>query len=346
MKPIPADGLASAARQLQYALDGAATTDQAFEKLYAVADPRQAAALRQLQSLLRSRDANAAPGEDSQLSPYPTLAWLLSRTPAPERSAAPVFSEFSRHQSFYSGSLVSVWSEFSGFLTYLGTVLGALIAVVLMYGLFVLPQFKSLYGGLGEDLPALTSAMFGHGVPAALFVLMLVAALLGFLAWFVSQLRRQLRRYSPMPAVYQRMPFVGSAALTYHQYLWLSYAGLLRAAQMPAAQALAVAGIRLPMLEAGEWNALAGGSPPPDGAPLPGVLAASGLMSDLAIAARLGKLDEEAGFQQNAIRDAFLAALARCRRRSRIVLSLVIYLLVAAFVSAMYLPIFSLGSAI
>jgi hypothetical protein len=340
MRPIPADTLASAARQLQYALDGATTTDQAFEKLYAAADPRQAAALRQLQGLLRSPDANAAPVEGSQLSPYPTLAWLLGQTPAPERSAAPLFSEFSRHQSFCSNSVVLVWSEFSGFLTYLGAVLGVLIAVVLMYGLFVLPQFKSLYGGLGEDLPALTSAMFGHGVPAALFVLMLVTALLVFLCWFVFQLRRQLRRYSPMPAAYQRVPLVGSAVLTYHRYLWLSYAGLLRAAHVPAAQALAVAGTRLPLLEARAWNADAGGSP------TPGDLAASGLMSDLSIAARLGKLDEEAGFQQNAIRDAFLTALARCRRRSRILLSILIYLLVAAFVSAMYLPIFSLGSAI
>jgi hypothetical protein len=346
MKPIPADALASAARQLQYALDGAATTDQAFEKLYAVADPRQAAALRQLQSLLRSPDANAAPVEGSQLSPYPTLAWLLGQTPAPERSAPALFSEFSRHQSFCSNSVALVWREFSGFLTYLGVVLGVLIAVVLMYGLFVLPQFKSLYGGLGENLPALTSAMFGHGVPAALFVLMLVAALLVFLYWFVFQLRRRLRRYSPLPAVYQRMPFVGPVVLTYHQYLWMSYAGLLRAAPMAASQALVVAGTRLPMLEVGEWNAVAGESPAPGGSPTPGDLAASGLMSDLSIAARLGKLDEEAGFQQNATMDAFLTALARCRRRSRIVLSLLIYLLVAAFVSAMYLPIFSLGSAI
>jgi type IV pilus assembly protein PilC len=340
MKPIPADALASAARQLQYALDGVTTTDQAFEKLYAVADPRQAAALRQLQGLLRSRDGNAAPVEDSQLSPYPTLAWLLDQTPAPERSAAALFSEFSRHQSFCSNSLVLVWSEFSGFLAYLGAVLGVLIAVVLMYGLFVLPQFKSLYGGLGEDLPALTSALFGHGVSVVLFVLMLVTALLVFWYWFVFRLRRQLRRYSPMPAAYQRMPLVGSAVLTYHQYLWLSYAGLLRAAHVPADQALTAAGTRLPLLEVGEWSAAAGGSP------TPGRLAASGLVGDLSIAARLGKLDEETGFQQNASMDEVLTALARCRRRSRIMLSILIYLLVAAFVAAMYLPIFSLGSAI
>jgi hypothetical protein len=130
MKAIPADAVTSAARQLQYALDGTRTTDQAFEKLYAMADPRQAAALRQLQSLLRSSDADAAPVEDSQLSPYPTLAWLLGQTPA-----AALFSEFSQHQSFCSNSVVLVWSEFFGFLTYLGAILGLLIAVVVPKGM-------------------------------------------------------------------------------------------------------------------------------------------------------------------------------------------------------------------
>lgn len=41
-----------------------------------------------------------------------------------------------------------------------------------------------------------------------------------------------------------------------------------------------------------------------------------------------------------------LAVLARCGRRVRVILTIFIYFLVATFVSAMYLPIFSLGSAI
>ena len=233
-----------------------------------------------------------------------------------------------------------LWSEFWGFLAYLSAVIAVLIVVVLMYGVFVLPEFKSLYGGLGVDLPVFTSALFGHGFPAVVLMLILVTTLLVFLYGFVFQLRRRLRHYSAMPAAYQRMPLVGAVALSYHRYLWLSYAGLLRAGSMPAAQALAVAGARLPLLDVGEWNAAAGGSSTRGGGP------ASGLIADLSIAARLGKLDEEAGFQEDASMDAFLTALARCRRRSRIILSMLIYLLVAAFVSAMYLPIFSLGSAI
>jgi hypothetical protein len=331
LEPTPADALAAAARQLHYALDESTTTDQAFQKLYAAVDPQRQATLRQLEGLLRSPDSDITASQSVRLSPYPTLAWLLRQTTAPERSAAALFAEFQRHQSFSATGVVMAWGEFAGFLTYLGAVLSVLIVVVALYGLFVLPQFKSLYGGLGQELPLLTLFMFGHGAPLFVLMLLLATALLVFLCWFVFYLRRHVRRYLPMPAGYQNLPLIGPVAVAYNQYLWLSYAGLLRATRMPADRALGVAGTRLPSLGAAQWDSS---------------LTALGLAGDLSIAARLGKLDEEVQFQQDATMDAFLTALARCRRRARIVLTILIYSLAAAFVSGMYLPIFSLGSAI
>ena len=339
MAASAADALASAARHLQYALEDSGTTDQAFQKLYAAVDPQQQATLRQLEAMLRSPESDATTSKNLRLSSFPTLAWLLRQTMAPERSAAALLAEFRHHQSFSATGVVVVWNEFAGFLTYLGAVLGVLIVVAVMYGQFVLPQFKSLYGGFGQELPMLTSLVFGQGAPWFTLMLMLATALLVFLSWFVFHLRRQLRRYSPMPTTYQKVPFVGPVAIAYNQYLWLSYAGLLRAAGMPADQALRVAGTRLPLLELGQWG-VAAAEPPGRGRGAPG------LTRDLSIAAHLGKLEEEAQFQQDAAVDAFLAALARCRRRARIVLTILAYCLVATFVSGMYLPIFHLGSAI
>jgi hypothetical protein len=337
-KPGGPDDLASAARQLQYALEESATIDEAFQKLYAAVDPQQQAYLRQLDSLLRSPESDPTTSRRLLRTPYPTLAWLLRRTTSPERSAGALFSEFRHHQSFSAASAVVVWNEFVGFLSYLGAVLGVLIVVAVIYGLFVLPQLRSLYGGI--ELPALTETVFGHGIPLFAPALSLPAALLLCLSWFVFHLRRQLRRYLPMPPEYQRVPFVGRVASAYNEYLWLSYAGLLRAARMPADQALKVAATRLPDLHAGQWDFRI------EESPNHGRLTASGLIGDLSIAARLGKLDQEAQYQQDATAEVFLTALARCRRRSRIVLTVLVYFLVATFVSSMYLPIFSLGSAI
>jgi len=340
LKGPTADDLASAARQLQYALDESATTNEAFQKLYAAVDPQKRDNLQQLENLLRSSDSDAAPNKRLRLSAFPTLAWLLRQSAAPARSAAALFAEFRRHQSLSAASIVAIWSDFSAFLTYLAAVLGVLMVVVGLFTVLVLPQFKSLYSGFGEELPAMTSAVFGQR--SLVFTLTSGAALglLAFLSWFLFQLRRQVRRYLPMPAGYRKLPLVGPVTSTYNQYLWLTYTGLLRAAGMPTDRALAVAGNRLTQPRAGDWNT------PPGEMQIPGEIATPVVIGNLSLAAKFGKLDAETQFQQEASVDAFLTALARCRRRSRLVLTVLVYFLVASFVSAMYLPIFSLGSAI
>jgi hypothetical protein len=337
LKPTAAEALAGAARQLSYALDRSPSVDDAFQKLYAAAaDSRRRTALRQLESALRPPESDQTAESDQteakslRMSSFPTLAWLLRQTSDPDRSAAPLLAEFQRHQSFSEAAIMTVWSGFAGFIAYLGVVLGLLIAVLCMYGLFVLPQFTGLYAGFGQGLPALTSLVFVRGAPLSALLVSLAAVLLACVFWFALHVRRQLRRCSPMSPGYQQAPLLGPVAVAYNRHLWLSYAALLRATGMPADQALRAAGKRMPPL-GGQWDA-------PGDAP--------GLMGDLSIAARLGKLEDEVRFQQGATADAFLTELSRCRRRARIGLSILVYFLVAAFVSAMYLPIFSLGSAI
>jgi len=333
LKPTPAESLASAARALQYALSDSASVDEAFKKLYAAADPQQLETLRSLEILLRSPDSEPAAPQKLRLTSFPTLAWLLRQTSAPERSAAALFGEYRRYQSFSATAMFAVWSEFAGFLTYLCAVLAVLVVLVIMYGLFVLPHFRGLYSQFGTSLPRFTSVMFGGGAPLFTLLLLSAAGLLAFLCWFVFHLRRKLRQYAPMPAGYSKLPLVGPVALAYNQYLWLSYAALLRATGMSAAEALRIAGGRLPLIGVDRWEAMPKSSEP-------------GLLNDLSLAFRLGRLDDEAQFQQEATVDSFLAALHRCRRRSRLVLTICVYYLVASYVAAMYLPIFSLGSAL
>jgi type II secretory pathway component PulF len=336
LKRTATESLESAARQLQYAMDKSPSIEEAFQSLYIAASPHQQAALRHLEHLLRSPESAEAPPRNLRLSSYPTLGWLLRQTGASEKSAAKLFREYQRQESFRATTVVAMWSEFAGFLTYLGAVLAVLVALVGAYALFVLPPFRSLYRGFGADLPTLTGLVFGGGAPLFTLMLLFAVGLLIFLFWFVFSLRRHLRRYVALSSGYQRIPLVGPVVLAYHQYLWLSYAGLLRSAGLQAAEALRLAATRVPNYRWGEPVSNVDGSP----------AERSYVVADLSMAERLGKLEEEAAFQQEAAVDTFLATLARCRRRARLVLTICVYYLVATFVSAMYLPIFSLGSAI
>jgi len=338
--PATADALAGAARQLGYALAQTTSIDEAFHRLHAVSDARQQAVVQQLEHLLRSPASGAHAGKVPRIPFYSSLAWLLRQISAPERSAAAFFDEFRRSQLITMAAMAAVKGEFEALLSYLGAVLAVLFVVVAVVGLFVLPQFKGLYDGFGRQLPALTAFVFGRGAPLYALALLLATGLLAFLGSFVYQLRRQIRRYEPMPAGYHPVPLVGRVARVYNEYLWLSYAALLRAGNLSPEESLRVARTQLPSVALEPWSA-----PLPDTKPY----ARSGdfqMLADLATAARLGKLEQEMQFQQQATVEAFLAALARCRRQTQIALTILIYYLVAMFVSAMYLPIFSLGSAI
>src|ERR1700735_4111796 len=240
LKQTAADALAGAARQLGYALDESATVADAFQKLYAVADSHRQAAMRQLESALRSPESDGTNAKRLRLSSFPTLAWLLRQTSDPDRSAAPLFAEFQRHQSFSATTIITVWSGLAGLIGYRGAVLGFLIAVLCMYCLFILPLFKGFYAGFGERLPAFTSLVLVRGAPLSAIMILLAALLLACMSWFAFYVRRQLRRYTPMSPGYHRLPLLGPVAMAYNQYLWLSYAGVLRAAHMPADQALKV----------------------------------------------------------------------------------------------------------
>lgn len=334
-KPVSTDAIASAARLLSYALQQSHDLDEAFKRLHATADERRREALMQLQGLLRTAQPETAHGEIVRSSPFPTLRWILSLSPTPERSAAAVFEEFRRQESFSASSAAVVWGEFAGFLTYLAAVLGVLIVIVTMYAMFMLPQFISLYRGFGSELPGLTRFAFGGG--GSVFAILLFGSLLllMFFALFVYALRRRLRRYRPMSVRFQRVPLVGPVVLAYNQYLWLSCARLLAAAGVAATEALRLAAQRS---NRGEFEF--------ERAAEQGRDLQSSIDSDLIASAQLGKLDEELQFQQSASVDTFLTALARCRRRTRVVLTICTYILVATFVSAMYMPIFSLGSNI
>ena len=336
LKPVSTDALASAARLLSYALQRSPDLDEAFKRLDGTADERRRDALVQLRSLLRSTPSESAQWAIATSSPIRTLKWILGLSPAAERSATAVFEEFRRQESFSASSAAVVWGEFAGFLTYLGAVLGVLIAVVTMYAVFVLPEFRSLYRGFGSELPGVTQFAFGGG--GAVFTALLFGSLLllMFFSWFVYVLRRRLVRYTPMSVRLQSVPLVGPVVLAYNQYLWLSCARLLAVAGVAATDALRLAAKRS---NVGEFKIDGADGQRTD-------LLRSSIDSDLIASAQLGKLDEELQFQQNAAVDTFLTALARCRRRARVVLTICTYILVATFVSAMYMPIFSLGSNI
>ena len=324
MKPldrVQLDRLADASRQLGYALESSDDLDAAFRAARDAAGPAQSQTLVELEQLLKS-DAREG-------SPFAVLAWAWRESPAPQRYAKDLIAEFKRRQIFAASAVGVVRDRMSSAFAYLAMVLSILCVVRFDFGVFVMPGFSRFYAGVGAEMPTLTRLVFGSAAP--LFILLLLAglALSVFLIWYAKLLRQQLARDAPMPGWSLRVPLLGRVAAVLNRHLWMGYAAQLLTGGVDAMQSVTVAGARF-----AQPFALTSEIP---GSALPGNLQA---------AQRLGRLSDEIRFQQIAGGEQFLDTLMRVQHRTRVVLSIFVYVLVALIVCAMYLPIFSLGSNI
>ena len=198
-------------------------------------------------------------------------------------------------------------------------VIGAVMEV------FVLPSLSALYGGFGEQLPALTRVLLARSSPLMLIALMGLL-LSAAIAWFTWRFGRATRQLTPLPRVLRSLPVVGKVTRSFDALLQLHYTATL------------LAGGVLPQLARERAESLLD---PLRGRPLP-----SSLSGYLDTAQRLELLPDEVQSQLTLQARELAESADRFGRNLDLVLRLAVYLAIAAFVIAMYLPIFSLGSVV
>jgi hypothetical protein len=205
--------------------------------------------------------------------------------------------------------------------TYLAMLSFLLVIVAGIYTIFVLPQFRAMYEGVGAQLPRFTEFVIGSVWLLVPVLALLVAAVVLFLVG-VSKVKARLRALEPMQPLLGRLPGIKAWAHDHDVSLWMRYVALLLDAGATPETAAAVA------------TKLAG-EPGRDHRPR--------LLSS---AATLGRLREELARLLD--EDAREAAERFEEPRNGLVIGLrvLIYLIVSTCLVAMYLPIFKLGSII
>jgi hypothetical protein len=204
---------------------------------------------------------------------------------------------------------------------YLAMLALLLAGVAGIYTFFVLPQFREMYEGVGARLPAFTEFVIGTTWLLVPVLALLIAAVVLFLVG-VSKVKARLRMLAPMRPLLARVPGFKAWATDHDVSLWMRYVALLLDAGATPETAAAVA------------TKLAG-EPGSDHRPR--------LLSS---AATLGRLREE--LARLLEEDAREAAERFEEPRNGLVIGLrvFIYLIVSTYLTAMYLPIFKLGSII
>jgi len=327
----PTQSLLTQVRLLEYSLADSPDVGAAFVKLRAVASPIDGEAIDRLEKLILDPGTESTAVVGVGPSPYRAYGRLLARLAMRQRASSALVRALHEQQSFAAATVMTVWSQFMGYLVYLAAVIGVLAAIAIVYSLIVMPQMQEIYESVGYPMPRLTLAIFGGGAWIVVLLILIGCLAIAANAWFVVKLRAQLQRFAPLSASYRRMPLVGEVTDHYNEYLWLSYSAVLSAGGLAAEASLQAATDEVPgvaAMEGGEDESLASSR---------GALQA---------ASRLGRLGDELRAQQDEAATRFLQSLSKARRDSRLVLTIWVYVLVALLVIAMYLPIFELGHTI
>lgn len=323
------DRLAFLSRQLLALLDEGGA-ERAFERLRDAAGAEYATDIDRLQRLFGSR-----PGEtEPEPGRYHALAALLEEAPAAAGQLVKLFVEYAQR----GGILYRIyWAGIVGQLSYLGTLCVLVLVIAATFTLYVLPSFRQMFDRFGGQLPEFTAAVLasaGTGLP---LLVLLVLGVLVLAAIFALVFRRCIRTLSPLPRIPRRVPLGGEVAETYNRSLFLNFARILLECGTPAERAVAAAARLANQHPSLDYAALEAST---------GAAALDATLRDLGVAARVGNLRPEVAARCE-IQEAELArVLATSRNRFSLGTSIVVGLLVAVVVIAMYLPIFRMGSVI
>lgn len=211
--------------------------------------------------------------------------------------------------------------------------IGVAIVVGLIYVIFVLPQFDTLFESLGTELPLLTQFVL-VGLRPLIFLLPLIAILASIFLLPVRPTWKAGQRVWQLAPLNKRVRIGSEFVLRYRQQLFIAFASTLTRFGVPPRTALQLASRETQLYADNDFAAN----------PSPGQ--GDSLLTALVGADRAGHLHEEI-IAQRAIRaEALLLAAERLQFEFSFVVRAGVYALVGLMLVAMYLPIFKLGAAV
>ncbi len=324
------DHLAFVSRQLA-SLTKSEPLDSALKRMKSTCPQVYSDDIDRLQNLLSH---TSEPDTSLGSNPYATLSRLM---PGSGGSKTKFFGNFVSYvqqsrvlfETYWAGAVSMIW--------YLVAVCIVAVGVALMYGLFVLPSFSQMFSQFGHTLPEPTQWLFGPG--GTVFPLFAVAlgVTASAIAWFVVSFHKRIQALEPLPRWPTWVPVVGSLAETYNLGLFLNFTRVQIESDVENSRAVADAAhltnqsTDLSLENLGQEGAAAGDS---------------SVLTELGIASRLGRFDEELQFQCDQHIGRLSLSLVEARDRFSLGLKLFLYIFVAMLIFAMYLPIFRMGSII
>lgn len=308
-----------------------ASLEQAFETVEDATPTRYAGDIERCRELLLGDGGAAQP---LGLHPLTSLSGLIRAFP---EKREPIFAGFVDYIDQSRAVFQSFWVGIVGLFVYLVFLTAVALIVTAVYSAYVYPTFQSNALGWGARLPPFTLAVLGTfniGPFAALLVFFIILA--GAAVGAITVYRR-IQQLRALPSVPHWVPVAGPLVDCFNLDLFMNFTRILREADVSPSECVSVAAALTGLDVAAQLDGLA--------------LVRTGRTSDvslneLGIAERLGGFDRELSIQCDQHVAELISTLSRIRDRVALFLKVVLFSIVSLLVTAMYLPIFKMGSVL
>jgi len=305
--------------------------EAAFKRLSEESGPHYQADIESLKALLTDSES-AAP--ELGPNPYHALASMMTEV---QGSKNKLFQKFVDYVQQNKVVFETYWTGVIGLMFYLAALSAIAVVVSVVFTTAIIPSFGTMFDQHGAQLPEFTQRVFGFSALGLPVLVVLLLAVVGLSAWFVSAFHRRIQRFEPLPRWPTWVPLAGKITATYNFGLFINFANMLVQCGVSAKRAIAVAAAHSNQPAELEHDRLIDSGKPFGDMPA---------VEELAIAARLGHIDKELDHQCEQHVARLATTLVDVRERFSIILKIALYLFVAVLIVAMYLPIFKMGTVI
>lgn len=324
-------------RQLGHLIHSGLSYDEAFQRLQ---DAGNGALREEIAALRSNLDGEAIhPGKSKRLpTPVFTLMKLISVAKSEGGDTASILGNAEEILGSLGENYRIYWAGMGSFLWYVTALSLLMFFVLIMFSIFVYPQFRELYDNAQGTLPELTRITMNtlDTLRETFFVLMIVIVV-GVII-IAYHIRTAMKALAPITGMITKLPGLGMLTRNYNSLLFINLSRLL-----------ATSGVSLDMALKRVWvlhdpdndfDRMVSASEPR----LHSLLHEHPVMASLLLSRQIGTLDSEIIYLSSQAEMIFSEQLAKLREEFTLIAQISVGVVIAILVISMYLPIFHMGS--
>jgi len=330
------DDIIQLVRHIEHLILNGLSLDEAMAKLDSsqVASPEQRQLVRGLlknkneESIIDSLYKGKGLREISSL-----ISTLYQHKCSPEQAVPALSHSLSIDQSYMS----KIWEGLQSLTSYAISVIVIVSVCLSIFSTKVIPQFEEMFIGFGAQLPEFTAfVMQGANTIGDIWPLMILIAVTLYIV-----LKKRVSNkggLKPMHRFWMLFPLTRNLYQTHFRYLLICYTNILVKGGLDSKIALESA---LKLLNTKIKATVQTIAP----SHLTDLLNETAELSSIADAYKINTVPREIDFQLSRIEEDYLLVIAKLRERVSNLMQILLGIIVGGIIIAMYLPIFSMGSA-